>query len=52
LAAVFAYVLYYDFFEVQTILSVPRTDVILYMFILIVFGILSIISGLFLVNEQ
>lgn len=52
LAAVFAYVLYYDFFEVQTILSVPRTDVILYMFILIVFGLLSIISGLFLVNEQ
>ena len=52
LAAVFAYVLYYNFFEVQTLLNVPRTDVLLYMFLLIAFGLLSIISGLFLVNEQ
>ena len=52
LAAVFGYVLYYNFFEVQTLLNVPRTDVLLYMFLLIAFGLLSIISGLFLVNEQ
>ena len=52
LAAVFAYVLYYNFFEVQAVLSVPQTDVLLYMFLLIAFGILSITSGLFLVNEQ
>ena len=52
LAAVFGYVLYYNFFEVQAALSVPQTDVLLYMFLFIVFGILSIISGLFLVNEQ
>ncbi len=52
LAAVFAYVLYYNFFEVQAVLSVPQTDVLLYMFLLIAFGILSITSGLFLANEQ
>jgi len=31
---------------------VPQRDVLLYMLILIAFGLLSIISGLFLVNEQ
>lgn len=52
LAAVFAYVLYYNFFNVQAVLNVPKTDVLLYMFLLLAFGTLSIISGLFLVNEQ
>jgi hypothetical protein len=51
-AAAFAYVLYYNFFGIQTVLNVPQQDVLLYMLVLIVFGILSIISGLFLVNER
>jgi len=51
-ATVFAYVLYYNFLGMQEVLNVPPRDVLLYMLILIVFGLLSIISGLFLVNEQ
>jgi len=51
-ATVFAYILYHNFFGMQIVLNVPQNDVLLYMLILIVFGLLSIISGLFLVNEQ
>jgi len=51
-ATVFAYVLYHNFFGIQTLLNVPQQDLLLYMLILIVFGLLSIISGLFLINEQ
>jgi hypothetical protein len=49
---VFAFFLYHNFFGVQAMFNVPQKDVILYMLILIVFGLLSIISGLFLVNEE
>jgi len=49
---VFSYVLYHNFLGIQAVLNVPQKDVVLYMLILIVFGLLSIISGLFLVNEQ
>jgi len=52
LAAVFAYALYHNSFGIQAVLNVPQEDVLLYMLILIVFGLLSIISGLFLVNEK
>lgn len=52
LATVFAYLLYYNFLDMQTVLNVPQEDVVLYMLILIVFGLLSIISGLFLVSGQ
>jgi len=51
-ATVFAYVLYHNLFGIQAVLNVPQKDVLLYMLILIVFGLLSIISGLFIVNEQ
>jgi len=51
-ATAFAYMLYHNFLGIQTMLSVSSSDVLLYMLILIVFGLLSIISGLFLVNEQ
>jgi len=51
-ATVFAYILYHNFFGIQSVLNVPQKDVLLYMLVLIVFGLLSIISGLFLVNEQ
>jgi hypothetical protein len=52
LATVFAYLLYYNFLEVQTVLDVPQKDVVLYMLVLIVFGLLSIISGLFLLSGR
>jgi len=52
LASVFAYILYHNFFNIQGILNVPSEDVISYMMVLIVFGVLSVISGLFLANEQ
>lgn len=51
-ATIFAYLLYYNFLGVQTMLNVPSKDVVLFMLILIVFGLLSIISGLFLINEK
>lgn len=51
-ATVFAYVIYHNFLGIQEVLNVPEKDALLYMLILIVFGLLSIISGLFLVNEQ
>jgi hypothetical protein len=50
LATVFAYLLYYNFLDMQTVLSVPQKDVVLYMLVLIVFGLLSIIGGLFLIS--
>ena len=50
LTTVFAYLLYYNFLDVQTVLNVPQKDVVLYMLVLIVFGLLSIISGLFLLS--
>jgi len=48
---VFAYILYHNFFGIQAVLNVPQKDVVLYMLVPIVFGLLSIISGLFLINE-
>jgi len=51
-ATVFAYVLYHNFFGIQAVLNVPPKDVVLYMLVLIVFGLLTITSGLFLINEQ
>jgi ABC-type Na+ efflux pump permease subunit len=52
LATIFAYLLYHNFLGIQTMLNVPSKDVILFMLVLIVFGLLSIISGLFLVNKK
>jgi hypothetical protein len=51
-ATVFAFLLYYNSFGMQAVLNVPQKDVTFYMLILIVFGLLSIISGLFLVNKE
>jgi len=51
-ATVFALILYHDLFGIQATLNVTAKDMVLYMLILVVFGLLSIISGLFLVNEQ
>jgi len=51
-ATVFAFILYHNFLGIQAVLNITAKDVVLYMLILIVFGLLSIINGLFLVNEQ
>jgi len=51
-ATAFAFILYHNFLGTQAMLNVTAKDVVFYMLILIVFGLLSIISGLFLVNEQ
>ena len=51
-ATVFAYLLYHNFLDVQTMLNVPSKDMVLFMLILMVFGLLSIFSGLFLLNEK
>jgi len=52
LASVFAYILYHNFFSVQEILSLPSQDVAYFMMVLIIFGVLSVIGGLFLLNER
>ena len=51
-ASVFAYVLYHNFFNTQEILSLSSQDVAYFTMVLIVFGVLSVIAGLFLINER
>jgi len=51
-ATAFAFILYHNILGIQAVLNVTPKDVVLYMIILIVFGLLSIISGLFLINER
>jgi len=51
-ATVFAFILYHNFLGIQAVFNVTAKDVVLYMLILIIFGLLSIISGLFLINER
>jgi len=51
-ATIFAYLLYHNFLDVQAMLNVPSKDVVLFMLVLLVFGLLSIISGIFLLNEK
>ena len=51
LAIIFAYVLYFDFFDVQTSLDTPAELLPFYLFALMVFGFFSIMSGLFLLYE-
>ncbi len=51
-ATILAYVLYHNFFGVQVILNVLSQYVASYMMVLVVFGVLSVISGLFLVTSS
>ena len=51
LAVIFACILYFDFFDVQTGLNIPVELLPFYLFALMVFGFFSIISGLFLFHE-
>jgi len=51
LAIIFAYVLFHNFFDAQGLLEISEENVSMYMFFLFVFGFISIISGLFLIQE-
>jgi len=51
LTIVFAYALFHNFFDIQSILNVSTKNIALYMLLLSIFGLSSIVSGLFLVRE-
>ena len=51
LASVFAYLVYTNS-SIQEALAIAFDEISLYMFLLLVFGILSILSGLLLVYEE
>jgi uncharacterized membrane protein len=52
LAVVFAFLLLHDALNVQVALGISGKNIELYMWVFIVFGLLSVISGLFLFYEQ
>jgi len=51
LAMVFAFLSYYNVFGIQTMLGVSAEGIGLYLWIFIIFGLLSVISGLILFYE-
>jgi len=52
LAIFLAFLCYYNVFDVQVMLGFSIENVELYMLVFIIFGLFSIISGLFLFYEQ
>jgi len=52
LAIIFGYILYYNLFDIQGMLNVSAQNVPLCILLLFIFGLLSVISGLFLFYEQ
>jgi hypothetical protein len=52
IAMVFAFLMFYDAFGIQAILGVSEEGIGLYLWVCIIFGLLSVISGLILFNEQ
>jgi len=51
LAIIFGYILYYNLFHIQGMLNVSAQNVPLYILLLFIFGLLSVISGFFLIYE-
>jgi len=51
LAIIFGYILYYNLFDIQGMLNVSVQNVPLYILFLFIFGLLSVISGFFLIYE-
>jgi len=51
LAVIFAYLLYFDYFELQNLLNISG-DLPLYLLVLLLFGLFSIISGFCLIYER
>jgi len=52
LTMVFAFFLFYNLFKIQVILGFSAEGIGLYLWTFIIFGLLSIISGLILFYEQ
>jgi hypothetical protein len=49
---VFAFFAFYNIFSIQTMLGATEADIGFYLSVFIIVGILSVISGLFLLYEQ
>jgi hypothetical protein len=52
IAMIFAFLSFYNIFGIQTTIGLTPESIGLYLWIFIIFGLLSIISGLFLFYEQ
>jgi hypothetical protein len=52
IAMVFAFLSFYNVFGIQTMLGISLASIGLYLWVFIIFGLLSIISGLFLFYER
>ena len=52
IAMIFAFISFYDVFGIQAMLGISEESIGLYLWIFIIFGLLSIISGLFLFYER
>jgi hypothetical protein len=50
-AMVFAIFLFYNAFDIKTMFGFYAAEIVIYVWLLIIFGILSLISGLFLFFE-
>jgi len=51
-AIVFAFLTSYNIFNIQTMLGATETDIGFYFSVFLIVGILSVISGLFLLYQQ
>ncbi len=49
---VFALLLFNDFFGIQGLLGFPLQNTELYVMVFVVFGLLSVVNGLFLLSEE
>jgi hypothetical protein len=52
IAMVFAFLFFYNAFGIQAMLGISQESIGLYLWVFIIFGLLSIISGLFLFYER
>jgi hypothetical protein len=52
IAMVFAFLSFYDVFSIQAMLGISKESIGLYLWVFIIFGLLSIVSGLFLFYES
>jgi hypothetical protein len=52
IAMVFAFLSFYNVFGIQTMLGISLASIGLYLWVFIIFGLLSVISGLFLFYER
>ena len=50
-SAVLAFILVFDFLEVQTVFGLPAELLPFYLLVLVLFSLFSIVSGIFLIRE-